>query len=65
MSEGVSAYADLQREVMASLRATHPDWSDDTFDFYEARFAELMRSLLGRGRGPRRHSHLKSAVRMA
>ena len=65
MSEGLSASADFQREIMTALQATHPDWSDPTIDFYEPRFAELMRPLLGRGGIPRRQSRLKSTVRMA
>ena len=61
IDKGAGAYADLQREMMASLRATHPDWTEDVFDSYEARFAELMRSLLGRGKCCR----LKSTAQMA
>jgi hypothetical protein len=61
MSKEAGAYADLQREVMASLRATHPNWTEDIFDIYEARFAEHMRALLGR----RKHRHLRSTGQMA
>ena len=60
MSIDTVACAELQREVVASLRTTHPNWSDDMFDFYEARFAELMRTLGGRGTLPQPPRHLQS-----
>lgn len=44
------AFARLHQETMAALRAEHPDWTDEVFDDYEARFAELIRQLLGRPR---------------
>ena len=33
---------------MTALRVEHPDWTDEVFDDYETRFAELLRQLLGR-----------------
>jgi hypothetical protein len=52
--------AELQLEVMASLRTTHPNWSDDMFVFYAARFAELMRTLGGHRSQPHPPRHLQS-----
>ena len=55
------ALTQLHQATMAALRAEHPDWTDEVFDDYETRFAELLRQLLGRS--TRRHP--KSVAQMA
>lgn len=55
------ALAGLHQTTMAALRAEHPDWTEEVFDDYETRFAELLRQLLGRPR----HQQPKSIARMA
>jgi hypothetical protein len=47
----VPGYAELQREMHDALRAQHPEWIEadgksPTCDYYESRFAELLKSLL-------------------
>ena len=54
------ALAQLHQATMTALRAEHPDWTDEVFDDYETRFAELLRQLLGR---PKRQ-HLKLTAQM-
>lgn len=45
MSDHGGAYGQLHRDLMASLRTEHPDWSEDVFGIYERRLTELLRSL--------------------
>ena len=45
----VSGYAQLQGQIHDALRAQHPEWvqpkgDSPTCDFYDSRFAELLRS---------------------
>ena len=55
------ALAGLHQATMTALRAEHPDWTDEVFNDYETRFAELLRQLLGH---PKRQ-HPKSIAQTA
>ena len=48
MSDKIRSYAELREFIRVSLRAQHPEWirpdgDSPICDFYEARFAELLR----------------------
>ncbi len=64
MSNDVCTCAAFQREMMSSIRATHPDWGEDILHVYETRFAELMRDLAGRGSAQRGHPHPRQTRQM-
>jgi hypothetical protein len=52
----IPAYAPLQRQMRDALRAQHPEWiepngSSPMCDFYESRFAQLLRFSLATAGG--------------
>lgn len=51
----------LHWDTMHALRVEHPEWTEDVFAVYEARFSELLRALLGRSR----HCSPKSVAQSA
>lgn len=60
MHELGGVLARLHSDLMASLRADHPDWNEDVLSVYERRLTELLRGLGSKTGAPLPPTRLKS-----